>query len=490
MGVMQGVAGAAGRQMERQVGRQLEKLMAARLDSGTRSLAVAWPGGRVGPGDAKVLLRFRATRWLTAMAQARLGDLAEAYVRGELDIEGSMRDLMAAAAALVQDPTSEALVSPWRRLWQHWRSRRHHDRAHDAQQVQFHYDVSDDFYALWLDPRRVYSCAYWPAGVNDLAAAQEAKLDLICRKLKLEPGLRFLDIGAGWGGLLLWAAEHYGVQAHGVTLSKHQHAHVSRLIQARGLTDRVRMELLDYRDIACTDWGRRPFDRIASVGMFEHVGDAQLPGYFSTLQALLAPGGLMLNHGITAGGLHNHQLGAGMGDFVERHIFPGGELVHVSRVTTTLAEGGLELLDAENLRPPHAVGLVGCVGGPSPRGCAVGAARDVAGLSALPGRQRDELRTRLAGAVPTARRPAGSSGGAPRAGGPAGTAECLSLRAQLHLCASARPSSGGAGQVRVEGASFAVESARSVHPATEGHAHALQVQIQGRWRRDHDRARG
>lgn len=354
MGVMQGVAGAAGRQMERQVGRQLEKLMAARLDSGTRSLAVAWPGGRVGPGDAKVLLRFRATRWLTAMAQARLGDLAEAYVRGELDIEGSMRDLMAAAAALLQDPTSEALVSPWRRLWQHWRSRRHHDRAHDAQQVQFHYDVSDDFYALWLDPRRVYSCAYWPAGVNDLAAAQEAKLDLICRKLKLEPGLRFLDIGAGWGGLLLWAAEHYGVQAHGVTLSKHQHAHVSRLIQARGLTDRVRMELLDYRDIACTDWGRRPFDRIASVGMFEHVGDAQLPGYFSTLQALLAPGGLMLNHGITAGGLHNHQLGAGMGDFVERHIFPGGELVHVSRVTTTLAEGGLELLDAENLRPHYA----------------------------------------------------------------------------------------------------------------------------------------
>lgn len=354
MGVMQGVVGVMGRQVERQVGRRLERAMSARPASGGASLAVAWPGGRFGPGDAAVVLKLRDSRWLTALAGAQLGDLAEAYVRGQLDIEGSLRDLMAAAAWLVPDPTASGSASWWQRSWARRRSQRLHDRWHDARQVQFHYDVSDDFYALWLDPRRVYSCAYWPPGVQTLAAAQEAKLDLICRKLALGPGQRFLDVGAGWGALLLWAAEHYGVQAHGVTLSKHQHAHVNRLIEQKGLRGQVRMELLDYRDIGQSGWGRQPFDRISSVGMFEHVGEAQLPGYFRTLHALLAPGGLVLNHGITSGGLFNRQLGAGMGDFIERHIFPGGELVHVSKVTTTLAEGGLELLDAENLRPHYA----------------------------------------------------------------------------------------------------------------------------------------
>ena len=144
----------------------------------------------------------------------------------------------------------------------------------------------------------------------------------------LKQGERFLDIGAGWGGLLLFAAEHYGVRAQGITLSKNQHAHVNKLIAERGLAGRVRMELLDYRHLDESE----PYDKIASVGMFEHVGRARLPEYFAKIRRLLKPGGLLLNHGITAGGTRNHQLGSGLGDFIEKYIFPGGELEHVSHV--------------------------------------------------------------------------------------------------------------------------------------------------------------
>jgi cyclopropane-fatty-acyl-phospholipid synthase len=216
--------------------------------------------------------------------------------------------------------------------------------------VQFHYDVSDDFYALWLDARRVYSCAYFRDAGMTLAQAQEAKLDHICRKLMLREGERFLDIGAGWGALLLWAAQHYGVQAHGITLSKNQHAHVNRLIEERGLRGRVRMELLYYRALGVVE----PYDKIASVGMFEHVGRANLPTYFAKIRRLLKPGGLLMNHGITAGGTRNAQLGAGIGEFIERYIFPGGELLHLSHVLRVMADASLEAIDVENLRPHYA----------------------------------------------------------------------------------------------------------------------------------------
>ena len=159
-----------------------------------------------------------------------------------------------------------------------------------------------------------------------------------------------MDIGAGWGGLLLWAAEHYGVDATGITLSHHQYAHVQRVIAEKGLQDRVRMQLCDYRELAVA----QPFDKVASVGMFEHVGRTHMARYFDTVYRLLRPGGLVLNHGITAGGTDNTELGAGIGDFIEKYIFPGGELLHVSHVLHTLASAGLEMVDAENLRPHYA----------------------------------------------------------------------------------------------------------------------------------------
>ena len=203
---------------------------------------------------------------------------------------------------------------------------------------------------VWLDPLRIYSCAYYARGDMTLAQAQQAKLDHICRKLMLRPGERFLDIGSGWGGLLLWAAEHYGVDATGITLSRNQQAHVGALIEEKGLSGRVRVELRDYRQMP----EGAAFDKIASVGMFEHVGRANLGTYFDTIFRLLKPGGLVLNHGITAGGADSAQMGWGISDFVEKYIFPGGELLHVSHLLRETAQSGLEMLDTENLRPHYA----------------------------------------------------------------------------------------------------------------------------------------
>lgn len=308
-------------------------------------------GQQLGAADAAVRLRITDPSVLAHFASGEVGVLGEDYVEGKFSFDGTMRDLMRLAAAILPQSPVEAARSGWltgivRRLTSVWR----HSIERDARQIEFHYDLSDDFYALWLDPRRVYSCAYFREPDMTLAQAQEAKLDHICRKLALKPGERFLDVGAGWGGLLLWAAEHYGVQATGITLSRNQHAYVNRLIEEKGLGGRVRMELLDYRKLDES----QPYDKIASVGMFEHVGRAQLTKYFAKLRRLVRPGGLILNHGITAGGLDNAELGAGMGDFIEKFIFPGGELSHINYVMRTLAEAGLEDVDVENLRPHYA----------------------------------------------------------------------------------------------------------------------------------------
>jgi len=328
------------------------RLIHDRLGALSTPLMLQLPSGeRLGPADAPVALRVEDPRSLMDLALGRIGTVGEAIVEGRIRVQGSMREVMRVAADLLRVNPADAAPGglSWR-LMQRWQSAAAHTLSRDRAQIQFHYDLSDAFFALWLDPRRVYSCAYYSRPDLSLAQAQETKLELICRKLQLRSGERFLDIGCGWGGLLLWAAQQHGVQATGITLSRHQHAHVQARIEALGLGARVQVLLCDYRELPAD----QVFDKVASVGMFEHVGRAQLTDYFTQVARRVCPGGLVLNHGITAGGTDNLQLGAGMGEFIEKYIFPGGELVHISTVLRDAARGGLEMVDTENLRPHYA----------------------------------------------------------------------------------------------------------------------------------------
>lgn len=329
----------------------INQLIESKLNLLPTKLRVRLPSGQVlGPLDARAEIAFHRQAALASLARGNLGALAAEIVAGRVEISGAMRDLMAAVATLVPHRGQPMRPRPLRRLRDRMGSVLHHSRRKDAQQIRFHYDISDDFYALWLDPLRVYSCAYFRRPEMDLAQAQIAKLDHICRKLDLRPDERFVDIGAGWGGLLFHAAENYGVRATGITLSQNQFDHVRRLIEEKGLQDRVTIELRDYRDLRPA----QPFDKLASVGMFEHVGRANLPAYFGAVHDLLRPGGLALNHGITLTGLDEAVVGGGLGDFIEQFIFPGGELTHVSQAIRLLSWAGLEMVDTENLRPHYA----------------------------------------------------------------------------------------------------------------------------------------
>jgi cyclopropane-fatty-acyl-phospholipid synthase len=217
--------------------------------------------------------------------------------------------------------------------------------------ISFHYDVSNDFYALWLDEQMVYSCAYYEDAGQGLEQAQCNKLDLICHKLRLKPGEKFLDIGCGWGALICRAAEHYGVNAHGITLSQNQYDHAQHMIKQRGLEQKVSVELLDYRDLQ----GEAHYDKLVSVGMFEHVGLKNLPTYFEIAHRLLKPGGLFLNHGITSDeGGWKKTLST---EFINHYVFPDGQLETVSTIQKFMEDSGFEIHDVEGLRQHYALTL-------------------------------------------------------------------------------------------------------------------------------------
>ena len=324
----------------------LQKLIANRYAGRGLPVAVVLPDGARVPLSPQPEVDIIARTWagMKALASPAMGRLARAYVRDDVDFTGSARRALAIAESMVGD-IAQTGASARNRLV----TLKHRLRSNRAN-IAHHYDVSNAFYRMWLDTRLVYSCAYFRTPDDSLDDAQAQKLDHICRKLRLAEGERFLDIGCGWGALIFWAAQHYGVQATGITLSRNQCDHVRAQIAALGLTGRVRVELVDYEDLPDVE----AFDKIASVGMFEHVGPRNYDRYFGKIRRVLAPGGFVLNHGITHNALSRRSLGSGIGEFVEEYVFPGGELAHVARVVEGLAAQGLEVVDGEALREHYA----------------------------------------------------------------------------------------------------------------------------------------
>ena len=272
-----------------------------------------WNGSRVDLAEApRVRLKLNSVAAAKLLMKPTINNLAEAYVEGAIDLEGPIRDIVGIAdqlAATNGEPEKRSSLP-------HWLGR--HTRSSDRKAIQYHYDVSNEFYSHWLDPRMVYSCAYFRTGTEDLATAQTAKLDLICRKLKL--------------------------------LSQQQFELATQRVNAAGLQGRVEIRLQDYRDI---DDG--PYDKISSIGMFEHVGLKNLGEYFRIIAKLLREGGVAMNHGITATDTESRGVGRGVSQFIDRYVFPDGELPHVSLAIRELSAAGLELVDAESIRRHYAL---------------------------------------------------------------------------------------------------------------------------------------
>jgi cyclopropane-fatty-acyl-phospholipid synthase len=358
-------------------GHEVAHELVRRLFDGVHGIAVALADGTVlrepnAPLDATIILRHPA---ILRVLLNRSSDLSagEAVMRGDIAVEGDVERALAAmdAVAAARGPREwigiaalaaklprlarESAVLPGRgpaRL-----RGRAHSIERDRAAISYHYDVSNDFYALWLDENMVYSCAYFSDESDTLDQAQLGKLDLICRKLRLREGERLLDVGCGWGGLVRFAAREYGARAVGVTLSSKQAEYAQARIAREGLAERCRVELRDYRELGTLG----QFDKAASIGMVEHVGDANMLAYFAAVYNALRPGGLFLNHGIitqraNASGLRGiaQRFFPQRSAFTEQYVFPDGQMPRLAPMTDAAQAAGFEVRDVENLREHYA----------------------------------------------------------------------------------------------------------------------------------------
>ena len=290
--------------------------------------------------------------------------ISEAYVYGDFDIEGDIESIYPFAEYLAGETSvgllgkarlAKALLSLPDEGSAHGSRRATlrgslHSLERDRLAVTYHYDVSNDFYALWQDSRMLYSCALFARPDEDIETAQARKLEYICRKLRLRPGERLLDIGCGWGGLVTYAAERFGVSAVGITLSQPQADLANRRIREAGLADRCRVEVRDYREVPLD----ASYDKIVSVGMFEHVGAALLPEYMRRAHGMLKAGGVFLNHGIS---MSAGQVGQAGSEFSRYYVFPDGEIVPIGQTLAAAEVAGFEVRDVESLREHYALTL-------------------------------------------------------------------------------------------------------------------------------------
>lgn len=327
---------------------------------------VAYDGSEVGPSGAVATLDIRspvALQYITG-APGDLG-LARAFVSGELEVHG---DLHAALHALVPDSRQDIPLStklailrglgreiigrppvPPEEASPPWRRGVRHSKERDAAAIAHHYDVSNRFYGWVLGPSMTYTCAVYPTETTSLEEAQEAKYELVARKLALEPGMRLLDVGCGWGGMAVHAAARHGVSVLGVTLSRRQADWAAKAVAECGLSELVEIRHCDYRDVP-----EAGFDAVSSIGLTEHVGQQSLPGYFRFLSSRLRPGGRLLNHCITRATTKER---ARTGGFIDRYVFPDGELVGVGRIVSAMQDNGFEPRHGENLREHYAMTL-------------------------------------------------------------------------------------------------------------------------------------